>query len=151
MEKIKWLISTCLGLLATFTQQYGILIILVVCAIIFDVVTGVIKAKLSGTISSQAGTKGFFKKISLLVCLFFGFFLDYAIPYMFSRLAFELPFNTPFGLIICFYIVLNECISICENLYACNPDIMPKWIVNILLSAKQKIEDGASDEAVEEK
>ena len=48
---------------------------------------------------------------------------------------------SPFGLIIGSYIVLNECISICENLYECNPDIIPKWIANLLKNAKGKINE----------
>ena len=150
MEKPKWLLSIILGVIATFTKQYGILIILVCVAIVFDCVTGLIKAKLEESISSEAGTKGFFRKIALLVCLFFGFFLDYAIPYMCESVSIKIPYDMPFGLIICFYIVLNECISICENLYACNPTIMPKWIVKILLSTKKQLEDGDEDEVIEE-
>ena len=141
MEKAKWLLSTLLGLILSFTQKYGIMIILVAVAIIFDFATGLIKAKIKGEISSDIGTKGFFKKIALLICLFFGFFLDYAIPYMCASINVKIPFDTPFGLIICFYIVMNECISICENLYACDPGIMPKWIVNALKSEKQQIDE----------
>lgn len=150
MEKNKWLLSSLLGLISTFFDKHGILIVLVLTSICFDVVTGLIKAKINGEISSQKGTKGFFKKISLLVCLFFGFFLDMAIPYMFGYIGMELPFSTPFGMIICFYIVLNECISICENLYACNESIMPKWIVKLLLSAKERIEESNNEDVAEE-
>lgn len=150
-EKMKWLISVVLGLIATFIHQYGIMIIMVCVAIMFDCVTGLIKAKIEEDLSSEAGTKGFFKKTALLVCLFFGFFLDYIIPYMCESISIKIPYNMPFGLIICFYIVLNECISICENLYVCNPGIMPKWVVKILLSAKQQIdESGDNNEDTEE-
>ena len=153
MEKTKWVLSTLLGLILSFTQRYGIMIILVAVAIVFDFATGLIKAKIQGEVSSDIGTKGFFKKIALLVCLFFGFFLDYAIPYMCASINVKIPFETPFGLIICFYIVMNECISICENLYVCDPGIMPKWIVKMLKSAKEQIEDkgGEADEDTAEK
>lgn len=151
MEKIKWLLSAIMGIVSTFTEHYGVMIVLVICAIVFDFATGIIKAKINGTINSATSTKGLFKKVALLTCLFFGFFLDYAIPYMCSSISIELPFNTPFGLIMCFYIVLNECISICENLYECDNSIMPKWIVNILLKAREQIEDGGSVEDLQEK
>lgn len=146
MEKIKWLISVALGMVATFCDKYAVMIVLVLFAMCFDVVTGLIKAKITGTVSSQEGTKGFLKKFALLVCLFFGFFLDYAIPYMVDSVGIEIPFNTPFGLIISCYLILNESISVCENLYACDPNIMPKWIVNILQNAKEKIDNENVDE-----
>ena len=150
MEKAKWLLSALCGLILSFTQKYGIMIIFVAVAIVFDFVTGLIKANLKGEVSSEVGKRGFFKKIALLICLFFGFFLDFVIPYMCGTIGIKIPFETPFGLIICFYIVLNECISICENLYACNPGIMPKWIVRILQSAKEQIdnEDGGDSEDI---
>lgn len=147
MEKAKWLLSALCGLILSFTQKYGIMIIFVAIAIVFDFVTGLIKANLKGEVSSEIGKRGFFKKIALLICLFFGFFLDFVIPYMCGTIGIKIPFETPFGLIICFYIVLNECISICENLYACNPGIMPKWIVRMLKSAKQQIDEKGGEES----
>lgn len=153
MEKAKWLLSVLCGLILSFTQRYGVMIILVCVAIVFDFATGLVKAKIEEDLSSEIGIKGFFKKVALLICLFFGFFLDFVIPYMVASIGIKLPFETPFGLIICFYIVLNESISICENLYACNPGIMPKWIVKMLKSAKQQIDekgDAKSEDVAEE-
>lgn len=144
-ERLKVIVSVVGGLIATFCDKYGIMIALVVFAIVFDTVTGLLKAKISGGLSSEIGTKGFFKKVALLVALFFGFFLDYAIPYMCSTASINIPFSTPFGLMICFYIILNECISVCENLYACGFHI-PKWIVDRLKLARTQIEEGEQNE-----
>ena len=108
---------------------------------VFDCVTGLIKAKIIGEgLTSQKGWKGFWKKISLLVGLFFGIFLDYAVPLLFARAGLTLGIDLPFALIICAYIVLNECISVCENLYLINPNIMPKWIIKLLRGSKDKID-----------
>lgn len=75
---------------------------------------------------------------------------------MCSQISIELPFDTPFALIICFYICINESISVVENLYAINEDIIPKWLINILRMSKQKIDkvgelDNAQAEISEEK
>lgn len=145
MEKIKWLLSFIMGLLATFAQQYGVMIMLVAAAIVFDLVTALIKVKASDTDvwSSEKCRKGMFKKLALLVGMAFGFFLDWFIPYVLLYINVVLPFSMPFSMIICFYIVLNESISVCENLYATNPEIMPKWIVNLLTNIKDKLENDA--------
>lgn len=146
-EKIKWLLSIIMGGLTTFTRQYGLMIVFVIIAIVTDVITGIIKAKATGEpLESKKGTKGFFKKMALLVALFFGFFLDYALPYFMSQIHVDVNYNMPFALIIAFYICLNEAISIAENLYATNPSIMPKWIVNILTNAKDKIDNEEIEE-----
>ena len=57
----------------------------------------------------------------------------------------EIPFDLPFGMMICIYIVLNEAISICENLYAANPSTMPGWIVKLLMSAKEEVDKKVDD------
>ena len=146
-EKIKYILSVLGGLLATATKQYGLILLFVVIGIFMDWITGLVKSKITGVAwSSKVGFVGFWKKVSLLAALFFGIFLDYFIPTTLEKIVtVELPFALPFGLIIGAYIVLNECISICENLYACNPDIVPKWIVGLLRNAKDKISDGDKD------
>ena len=148
MGKIKWLISIICGLIATFFEQYGILIILVAVAIVFDLVTGLIKTKISDTDhwNSQKCSKGLYKKLALLVAMFFGFFLDWFIPYALVYINIEIPFSMPFSMIISFYIVLNESISICENLYAANPESIPKWIVDLLTNTKEKLINDDSNE-----
>lgn len=141
MIKNKWLISIVGGIIATFFKQYGILILLVAVAIVFDLVTGLIKTKVSDEDhwSSQKCSKGLYKKLALLVAMFFGFFLDWFIPYALVYINIEMPFSMPFSMIISFYIILNESISICENLYAANPESIPKWIVNLLTNTKEKL------------
>lgn len=119
----KWLISIGLGAWATFKEQYAIILIFVIGAIVFDVITGFLKCKSANIkINSTKGTQGFFKKIGLLVSFGFGIFLDLFIPYALEvGVSIDLPFNSPFALIIAVYIILNESISICENLYGHAP------------------------------
>ena len=138
---IKWLISVICGFVATFFQQYGLFILLVGIAIILDCITGLIKAKAIGEgLSSAKGWKGFWKKIALLVGLAFGIFLDYAVPLLFVRAGISFGINLPFALIICCYIVINECISIAENLYLINPATVPKWVSKLLKVAKDDLD-----------
>ena len=148
MGKIKWILSLLFGSIATFFQQYGILIALVAVAIVFDLVTALIKVKASnGEVwSSTKCRQGLFKKLALLAGMAFGFFLDWFIPYVLLYLNVSIPFAMPFSMIICFYIVLNESISVSENLYAANPEIMPKWIVRLLTDVKDKLDNDSETE-----
>lgn len=146
MEKIKWLISILGGALSVFFKQYAMIIIFVALVVVMDFITGIIKAKAIGEpITSKKGTIGMWKKIALFVALFFGFFLDYFIPYCINSIGLELPIKGLFGMIIGCYIVLNESISICENLMIANPEILPKWIVKLLSGAKEQIDKKIED------
>lgn len=142
MQRWQYIVATIGGLAAALAQQYALILACVVIAIVFDTVTGLIKSKVTEKPwSSKRGTIGFWKKISLLVALAFGIFLDYFIPVALGAVSIALPFNTPFGLIIGVYIVLNESISICENFYEINPMILPTWIIRLLKTTTEKIND----------
>ena len=118
-----------MGGLAAFFGQYGLFIVLVAIAVVLDVITGLVKAKATGNgLSSEKATKGFWKKISLFVGLLFGIFLDYAAATVLLHTGVNIGIDMPFALIICAYIIINEAISISENLYLTNPDSFPKWI-----------------------
>ena len=132
-----------IGTTASFFNQYGLVITLVIVVILLDCATGLIKAKLSGEgWESKKGITGFWKKMALLCAMSFGIFLDAFIP-MAVQLGFNvtLPFNIPIGMVVCVYIILNECISITENLYCCNKNIIPKWIANMLKLAKSSVDE----------
>ena len=142
----KWLWSVILGGLATFFGQYGLFIALVAVAVVLDVITGLVKVKATGEgLSSDKAIKGFWKKISLFVGLSFGIFLDYAVAMVLSKVGVGVVPELPFALIICAYIIINEAISISENLYLTNPDGFPPAIGKMLKVAKDKIEDKNKD------
>ena len=145
MDRMKIIISALAGAAATFFSQYGIIIGAVLGAVAIDCITGLVKAKATQQgWDSKKANKGFWKKIALLVALAFGMLLDLLSPTILSQIGVTIPFNLPFALIIGCYITLNECISICENLYTINPGIMPKWIVKLLKVAKKDIDDSVN-------
>jgi phage-related holin len=142
MEKTKWLLSIICGAISAFTKQYSTIIMFVVAAVALDWITGVIGEKAVGhPITSKKGTIGFWKKMALFAGLFLGFYLDYFIPYALDKINIELPVKGAiFGMVIGCYIVINECISICENIYKANQGILPKWIITTLQLAKTQID-----------
>ena len=117
-------------------------------AIVLDCVTGIIAERATGhVISSRKGMKGFWKKLMLLAALSFGFFMDVFIPYCMMQLQLDIHMqNAMFGMVIGCYIVLNESISICENIYRANPEIMPKWIKHMLVATRKQIDMGEKNE-----
>ena len=137
------------GFIATFFDLYGVILALVAIVIVFDVVTGVVASKATGVqLSSKMAYQGFWKKIGLMLALFFGVFLDVFIPIALEFASVELPFDMPFGMIFGCYIVFNEALSVCENFYKINPDILPSWVKKMLEGGAHKL--GLDHEEVEE-
>ena len=146
-ELKKRVFSFLAGVVTTFFQMYGAILGLVCAAIIFDVITGVSAAKATGKkITSKKANQGFWKKVGLLMALFFGVFIDVFIPHALSFISITIPFNMPFGLIFGCYIIFNEGISICENLDKINPNILPKWVKKMLEGGSEKIDSAVSDD-----
>lgn len=141
MEKFKWLISVVTGTLMAFAKKYALIVTFTAIAVVMDWITGCISAKVAGEgLNSQKAAKGFWKKVALFAALFFGFFLDLFIPYTLNYINIDFPAKSVFGMIFGCYIIVNECISIAENLYKCNPSILPTWVVKMLTQAKDKID-----------
>ena len=146
-ELKKRVFSFLAGVVTTFFQMYGAILGLVCAAIIFDVITGVSAAKATGNkITSKKANQGFWKKIGLLMALFFGVFIDVFIPHALSFISITIPFNMPFGLIFGCYIIFNEGISICENLDKIDPNLLPKWVKKMLEGGSEKIDSAVSDD-----
>ena len=145
-ETTKITLSVVLGFAMSLCDKYAAMLGLMCVAIVFDVITGLIKSKCNNIkLSSQKGTTGFFKKLVFIIAYFFGVFLDSFIPYTLTVTGTDLGFKCCFGLIIGAYIILNESISICENLYACNSEIFPQWILTLLKKFKDKINNKKGD------
>lgn len=140
---IKITASLLTGLAASFWSLYGAIIICVCVAIVMDFVSGIVAALASGEkISSEIGYRGFWKKVALILALSFGIFLDAFIPIMLGVITLEIPFTMPIGTIVGCYIVINEAISIIENINQAAPTALPRWIKKLLEGAGKTIDDG---------
>lgn len=138
--------SVITGLVASFWGVYGPVILCVLIAICMDVVSGLVSAMASGEkISSKVGWIGFWKKMALILALAFGIFMDSFIPILLGTISLELPFTMPIGTIVGCYIVINEAISIIENINKAAPTALPKWIKKLLEGAGKTIDNGGKD------
>ena len=146
--------SAIIGTIATLAEAYIVLVILVAAAICLDVITGLIRCFATGEkLSSAKGTKGFWKKIMLLAAMLFAFFLDVALPSIMEVVKIQVPFGKTllFGSIVGVYIILNESISICENILKANKMALPKWLKKLFQDAKKDIDEGGQDNGSDNK
>lgn len=105
-------------------------LLIVACLfIVFDIVTGVLSAFITGTFKSSVMRKGGLRKLFLVVVIGFGILLDYA-----QHVA-ELGFEVPACHTICIYIILMEVMSCIENFNKAVPGALPKSLTKLLYSA----------------
>ena len=136
-EKMKLLLAGICGSLAALSENYGVILLLCCAFILIDLATGLAKAKIQGRLSSDTGYKGFWRKAALLAALAFGICLDLLVEYAAAGLGAEFP--ALIGRLLAFYIAVNECISITENLSACGVRL-PGFLAAALGSARDKLD-----------
>ena len=91
------------------------MLIVVGCFILFDVVTGILKALNNEGLNSTILRKGLFHKLSEVLAVVGAALLEYGAAYI--DLGVDLPFLNVVGIYIC----LMEFVSVVENLCELNP------------------------------
>ena len=124
------------GALTALSENYGTICSICCALILLDLLTGLAKAKIQGRLNSDTGYKGFWRKAALLAALAFGICLDLLVEYA-AGLGAEFP--AMIGRLLAFYIAVNECISITENLSACGARL-PGFLAAALGSARDKLD-----------
>lgn len=141
MERLKYLIVAVGGVLASYFRAYIPLVVIVGISVLFDIVTGVVAALYTGEgLNSKKARRGALKKATMFLALGFGIFLDYLVPLAVSQVGFSADIKLMFSSVIAFYIAFCECISVCENIFRCNPDAFPKWIASLLTDGKNHLD-----------
>ena len=137
-EKMKLLLAGICGSLAALSENYGVILLLCCAFILIDLATGLAKAKIQGRLCSDTGYKGFWRKAALLAALAFGICLDLLVEYA-AAAGLGAEFPALIGRLLAFYIAVNECISITENLSACGARL-PGFLAAALGSARDKLD-----------
>lgn len=145
MEKVK---IAVIGFFAVVTSWLGTLAIpvyiLVACNVI-DYVTGITSACVrKEQVSSYKGILGIAKKVFMYLLIVVGVFIDLMLQYMFKNL--NIPISLPFivGCIVACWLVLNEMLSILENLNEIGVP-MPPFLMPLVDRIKGTVEKKGDD------
>lgn len=105
--------------------------------ILFDILTGFLKAAANHNIDSTALRKGLLHKLSEVVAIVFSFLCEYAVQYI------HLGVEIPLVIAVCGYIIIMEIISILENIVEVNPEL-GKFFSKYLSKLKEVQESGST-------
>ena len=105
--------------------------------ILFDILTGFLKAAANHDIDSTALRKGMLHKLSEVVAIVFSFLCEYAVQYI------HLGVEIPLVIAVCGYIIIMEIISVLENIVEVNPEL-GKFFSRYLSKMKEVQENGST-------
>ena len=145
MNSIKAWVITAFAVVSSLLGTLAIPVYILLGCNIIDYITGIAAAKNRGKeVSSYYGMMGIVKKVFMYLLVIIGVFVDIMLQYISTNL--NLPIMLPYvvGCFVAVWLVLNEIISILENLN----DIgipMPPFLMPLVKRLKKQVEESAED------
>ena len=138
---LQMIISGALAAFAVYMGALAVPIIVLMVMMIIDYLSGMSAAWVHGDLSSRVGAKGIVKKVGYMALIVVAMGVDYLIYSGFAAANIEVGYNMWFGLLVAVWLIINEMISILENLSKLGvpiPDFLTKVIQRLKSSAERK-------------
>ena len=135
------IMSAALAAFAVYMGALAVPIIVLMVMMIIDYLSGMSAAWVHGDLSSRVGAKGIVKKVGYMALIVVAMGVDYLIYSGFAAANIEVGYNMWFGLLVAVWLIINEMISILENLSRLGvpiPDFLTKIIKRLKNSAERK-------------
>ena len=143
-QTVKIGISALLAALGSVYKTLAVPFFVLCILMVTDYVTGMIKSWQKGTLCSKTGLRGVVKKLSYSLTVVAAVGVDYVVLSISESLGWDYGATPFFALLCTIWLVINECISILENLVEVGVP-MPVFLLKIAKRLKTSVED-ISDE-----
>lgn len=111
----KALLVGTLTAMAAYLRAVTVPVVVLCAVMMLDWVTGMTAAWINGELDSRVGFFGAIRKLGRLCLVAVGMAADYIIASGVSTAGAELPIDMAVALLVCFWLIINECISVLEN------------------------------------
>jgi len=113
---LKGITAVILGGITAYLNIMAIPLIILIAVMVIDYASGMLKAWVNAELSSRIGLKGIIKKVSYLLVVCVAAVVDWLITSGLGAIGITIDVNFCFGVIVTIWLIINECISILENL-----------------------------------
>lgn len=139
-DLIHILFAGAVGALAAYLNILAVPLIVLGTVMVVDWFTGMAGASATGKLSSRVGVIGIIKKLCYLALVVVGGVIDYLINSALVSIGISLQINYCFGMIITVWLIINELISILENLGEMGVPL-PSFLTSMIKTLKSKVEE----------
>lgn len=136
---ITGLLAAILAGCAAYLRELIAPVIILAVVMLSDYITGLARAWVTRQLSSRIGVLGIIKKVGYLFVVGVAIVIDFVIQYAAGKAGLDFGSVYFFGLLVTIWLILNECISILENL----ADIgvpLPAFLVRLVKRLKKTTE-----------
>ena len=144
---IQAVLTAAITAFAVYFNALAVPLFVLVIMMIIDYVSGMAAAWRAGTLSSKKGIDGVIKKVGYMALVAVAMGVDYLIFSGFTAVNVSVGFEMLFGILVAVWLIINEMISILENLSRLGVPI-PKFLTKAV--KKLKITAEASGEKITE-
>lgn len=141
----KFITATVLAALTVYLKAMAIPILILICFMGLDYATGIAAAWVNKELCSKTGIIGILKKVCYLVMIAVGMGADWVIQQGLGQIGITIELSYAISMIITIWLLINELISIMENVAKINGDTTPRFIGYILKRLKSAVEDKLKD------
>ena len=138
-KSLQAVFSAALAALISYLGIVAVPVTVLVFAMIIDYITGMISAWHSSELSSKKGIFGIIKKTSYLALVCVGMGVDWLIYSGIKQVGIDLDYTIFFGLLVTIWLIINELISILENLGSIGVPL-PKFLFAVIKRLKNHTE-----------
>ena len=141
---VKAAISAAVGAACAYLGELAVPVIVLSCVMLIDYCSGLVKAWVTGSISSRTGVIGILKKVGYLAVVATGMAVDWIVKYGITAMGANFKVDFIFALPVIIWLVINECISILENVAECGAPV-PDFLMKAIGKIKDKVEEDNND------
>lgn len=140
---LKLSLAAFLAALMTYMGQIIVPVLILVGVMLLDYLTGVHAAFVRHELSSRTGLIGILKKLSYLAMVAVACVIDYLIATVGAQLGTVIAVQFV-GQLVVFWLILNELISILENVQKIGGPV-PPFVAKLLQHLRGKVEESMPD------
>lgn len=129
---------------AAYFQELALPVVVLFLVMVVDYISGMVEAWINGTLSSRVGVVGIVKKVAYLLAVVVAIVADWAVQTAAGQLGVDFGGFFYFGLLVTIWLVLNECISILENISEIGVPL-PAFLVALIQKLKKTTEARGED------
>ena len=144
-KTLQTVFSAALAMLSAYFGIVAIPIAVLIVAMVIDYSTGMAAAWKQAYLSSKKGIYGILKKVSYLALICVGMLVDWLIYCGLQTVNVQIGYTFFFGVLVTIWLIINELISILENLERLDVP-MPKFLVKVIKRLKITAENVGESE-----
>ena len=146
MDKVKVIVTAVLAAVSSFLGVLYVPVMLLVLFNVIDYITGLFAAKNRGQkISSYQGIHGIAKKVAMYLLIMVAWGIDMLLISTGEMLGVESPLKFAIACVVSVWLVLNEALSIIENMIDMGVP-MPPFLKPLIENLKTKVEEKTEEE-----